>query len=641
MVLYCCAESNWFLALFQMKMDGSTIDENGEETSQEMPNIITARSNDSEQKPNENNSQEQRKGFTSENFKIEVNGLPKFFGVGEAKKLFKKLKLKAHKFKPVGGPNSHYMFVNFSNDDEKNHAIKVLDGYMLKGKTLKAFAANAAKDPLLKQRDSTSEKYQNKPQIHEETKPAIDRIAEAVCPLWVKCSTYEEQLKLKEDDVHKTIRKLRGEYLRQLPLLKDMNYQNKTNVNETIAKIEPIVPSPVVNGYRNKCEFSIGKHPESGEIVVGFRLASYKKGSVAVVGINHLPQVSNAMKQLVEHFQILIQDGYNGWKLDPYDHLSQKGHWRQLTVRSNRNGSLMVLVVIHPQSLDDEMKNIVKSNLVTYFDKLKNTPIEVSSLHVQFFGQKEKGSEDPPVELLSGSACISETLMDQKLKFQISPQSFFQVNVESAENLYNVCAKLAGLESNNSPANNTSFSTVLFDVCCGTGTIGLCLASRCHKVIGVDCVSEAVDNANENAKVNNVTNAKFHSGRAEFILAELLRQESSDTISDQKIVAIVDPPRAGLHPKAVKAIRAATEIHTLVYVSCDANAAMQSLIDLGRPPSNTYRGDPFIPKRVVPVDLFPHTNHIELVILYERMPLIQMAQENETTKNMEDSVHST
>ena len=124
-------------------MDGSTIDENGEETSLEMPNIITARSNDSEPKPNENNSQEQRKGFTSENFKIEVNGLPKFFGVGEAKKLFKKLKLKAHKFKPVGGSNSHYMFVNFSNDDEKNHAIKVLDGYMLKGKTLKTFAANA------------------------------------------------------------------------------------------------------------------------------------------------------------------------------------------------------------------------------------------------------------------------------------------------------------------------------------------------------------------------------------------------------------------------------------------------------------------------------------------------------------------
>ena len=96
-----------------------------------------------------------------------------------------------------------------------------------------------------------------------------------------------------------------------------------------------------------------------------------------------------------------------------------------------------------------------------------------------------------------------------------------------------------------------------------------------------------------------------------------------------------------MHPKAVKAIRAASEIHTLVYVSCDANAAMQSLIDLGRPPSNTYRGDPFIPKRVVPVDLFPHTNHIELVILYERMPLIQMAQDNESTANMEDSVHVT
>merc|ERR550539_230772 len=86
----------------------------------------------------------QRKGFTSENFKIEINGLPKFFGVGEAKKLFKKLGLKAHKFKPVGGKSAKYMFVNFSDEDEKMRAIQMLDGLKLKGSSLKAFSANAA-----------------------------------------------------------------------------------------------------------------------------------------------------------------------------------------------------------------------------------------------------------------------------------------------------------------------------------------------------------------------------------------------------------------------------------------------------------------------------------------------------------------
>lgn len=618
-------------------MDISINNEHNGVTTKGPEENISFQSNSLVPTPSDNELQEQRKGFTSENFKIEVNGLPKFFGVGEAKKLFKKLKLNSHKFKPVGGASARYMFVNFSNEEDKNQAIKILDGYKLKGSTLKAFSANAAKDPLLKHRDNNSHNNRNS-QTNIETKPARDRIAEAVCPLWARCSSYDEQLKLKLEDVQRLMRKLRGEYLRQLPLLKDINNQNKTNVNETIAKIEPIVPSPVINGYRNKCEFSIGKHPESGEIVVGFRLASYKKGSLSVVDISHLPQVSDTMKKIVLHFQKLVRNGDGDLKLDPYDPLSQTGYWRQLTVRTSRNGGVMVLIVIHPQSLDIEKKNKIKKNLVIYFDHLKNTPEEVSSLHVQFFGQKEKGSEDPPFELLSGTSSISETLMDEKLAFQISPQSFFQVNVESAENLYNVCAKLAGLENELSVTHSGLRSTVLFDVCCGTGTIGLCLASRCKKVIGVDCVTEAVDNANDNAKFNNVTNAKFHSGRAEFILGELLKLESSEANSEQKIVAIVDPPRAGLHPKAIKALRAATEIYTLVYVSCDANAAMQSLIDLGRPPSNTYRGDPFIPKRVVPVDLFPHTNHIELVILYERMPLIQMAQNNDSTEQMMDEM---
>ena len=85
-------------------------------------------------------------------------------------------------------------------------------------------------------------------------------------------------------------------------------------------------------------------------------------------------------------------------------------------------------------------------------------------------------------------------------------------------------------------------------------------------------------------------------------------------------MAIVDPPRAGLHPKAVFALRASS-VNSLVYVSCDARAAMNNFVDLGRMTSKAYKGDPFIPKRVIPVDLFPHTNHFELIIYFERFPL--------------------
>ena len=105
-------------------------------------------------------------------------------------------------------------------------------------------------------------------------------------------------------------------------------------------------------------------------------------------------------------------------------------------------------------------------------------------------------------------------------------------------------------------------------------------------------------------------------GRAEFVLPELLRTYGANN----KTVAIVDPPRAGLHPKAVFALRA-SNIDTLVYVSCDAKAAMNNFIDLGRMTSNAYKGEPFYPTKVIPVDLFPHTNHFELIILFKRFAL--------------------
>ena len=100
-------------------------------------------------------------------------------------------------------------------------------------------------------------------------------------------------------------------------------------------------------------------------------------------------------------------------------------------------------------------------------------------------------------------------------------------------------------------------------------------------------------------------------------------------------MAIVDPPRAGLHPKAVFALRASS-VNSLVYVSCDARAAMNNFVDLGRMTSKAYKGDPFIPKRVIPVDLFPHTNHFELIIYFERFPLPKKPKEEEKENKEEE-----
>lgn len=92
---------------------------------------------------------------------------------------------------------------------------------------------------------------------------------------------------------------------------------------------------------------------------------------------------------------------------------------------------------------------------------------------------------------------------------------------------------------------------------------------------------------------------------------------------DSHTVAIVDPPRAGLHPKAITALRA-SKIKNLVFISCDAKAAMPNFVSLARPTSNAFPGDPFVPRRVIPVDLFPHTKHFELVLLFERFPMSEL-----------------
>ena len=343
---------------------------------------------------------------------------------------------------------------------------------------LRAYKANAAKDPMLKKSES------NEP---VDTRPAHERILSVACPLGDKA--YAEQLQVKTNDVKEVTEKLRKDFMKQ-------NYFFKSHgiIEEELAQLDEFIGSPVVNGYRNKCEFTVGKHPETDETTVGFRLASYKRGSIAVVDIDHLPIVSDTMKSVAKHFQTFVRaSGY-----EPYNNIAQTGHWKQLSVRESvRNDDLLVWAVIHPQDINEENKKTIKDTLIQHFE---NFEPKVTSLNIQFFGQRQKGKPEPPVECLKGKTFIEERLMD--LTFKISPQAFFQINTEAAEKLYQQVSKIASLDKD----------TVLYDVCCGTGTIGLCLSSEVKEVHGVDIVEEAIKDANTNAKANGVTNAEFHAG---------------------------------------------------------------------------------------------------------------------------------
>jgi tRNA (uracil-5-)-methyltransferase len=425
----------------------------------------------------------QRVGFSSENFKIEIQNLPKFFGVGQARKLLtKKLGLKPHKLKPCG-KGASYMFVNFVNEEDRDQAVDKLDGYKIKGNPLKAFKAKAAKDPMIKM--AAKEESKNGNNVVVDTRPVNEQIMSAVCPH--AQLAYEDQLKAKKTIVEEILAKMRKEFMKQNGFFKSHGISE-----DGLAELSDFIQSPILDGYRNKCEFTVGRHPETNEATVGFRLASYKKGSIAVVGIDHLPVVSDTMKKVVNLFQTFVRAS----KYEPFDNVTQKGFWKQLTVRhSSRTGDLLVWAILNPQDLTDEDQDQIKTDFKAHFDAS-----EVTSLHIQFFGQRTKNVQDPAVLCLKGHPYIKEKLMG--LTFNVSPKAFFQINTEAAEKLYETCGQIANLDE----------KTVLFDVCCGTGTIGLCLASKVKAVHGVDVVIEAVKNATANAEANGITNATFITG---------------------------------------------------------------------------------------------------------------------------------
>ena len=188
------------------------------------------------------------------------------------------------------------------------------------------------------------------------------------------------------------------------------------------------------------------------------------------------------------------------------------------------------------------------------------------------------------VEILCGRDYIIEEILG--LKFKISPESFFQTNSRGTEKLYAIIKDFLGDAS----------SKTVFDLYCGTGTIGEVLASSVNKVIGVELIEKAVASANENARLNNIKNCRFIAGDVKDVL---------NTLEDKPDIIILDPPRPGVHPKALKYV-IDFNAPEIIYVSCNPKTLVQDLnvlIDAG------YNVD-----KVKLMDMFPHTPHVETVV---------------------------
>ena len=337
--------------------------------------------------------------------------------------------------------------------------------------------------------------------------------------------------------------------------------------------VEPVLPAPDPWRYRNKLEYSFGTG-DDGELVLGF----HRPGRWdAIDDVSEDVLASERVDALRER----VKAWCRAEGLSAYDRHDGSGLLRNLVVREGRrSGQLQARIVTSPGDFRaDDLAAVLDADSVLW-------------TRAAGVAETTQGGE---TELLAGSVAIEEELevFGVRLDFRISPEAFFQVHTEQAERLYAITGELAGLRG----------SERVFDLFSGIGTIGLCLALRAREVLGIESVEEAVADAIENARRNEIDNVRFFAGEVRTALRPLVEE------AGRPDVIVVDPPRAGLSKKVVRRI-IETGAERIVYVSCNPTTLApnaRQLADAG------YRL-----RAVRPVDMFPQTPHIECVALLER-----------------------
>jgi 23S rRNA (uracil1939-C5)-methyltransferase len=337
--------------------------------------------------------------------------------------------------------------------------------------------------------------------------------------------------------------------------------------------LEPILGADDVFHYRNKLEYSFTQLEDGPTL--GFHKAGRWDEVLEIEKCWLTTDLGNAIRNTV-------RDWAREERLVAYDQAEQTGYLRHLVVREGRNTGQALVQLVTAAGEKFETGHFV--------DVLRRFP-EVRSIH---WSQNKSPAEvtNLPTDLLWGEDAIEEELCG--LRFRVRPNAFLQTNTAMAERLYGIARELAGL---------TGRETV-YDLYCGIGTIGLTLASDALTVWGVEVSEESVACALENADLNGITNAAFFAGNVGQSLEEL-HERSGDPD-----VVVVDPPRAGLAGKALRRL-GRIGAQRIVYVSCNPTTLASDVKQLA--------GDfGYELRRAKPVDMFPHTPHIETVALLER-----------------------
>ncbi len=398
-------------------------------------------------------------------------------------------------------------------------------------------------------------------ELKEVLKRSVDESEEPMCPNFGECGgcfmqtlPYEKQLALKEEHVRKLL----------MPVIRSKS-----------CEFLPIQGSPKAYAYRNKMEFSFGDEYKGGPMVLGL----HKKNSM-------FDLVSTTDCALVHEDVRLIMRTVLAWAkstgYDFYHRMLQKGYFRHLLVRrAEKTGDILVDLITTTQ---------VECDYTSLVESLCALPLvgRIAGILHTCNDTLADAIRDEGTEILYGEDSFTEELLG--LHFRISPFSFFQTNSLGAEVLYSTARSFVG----------ETKDKVVFDLYSGTGTIGQLLAPVSKKVVGIELIEEAVVAARDNALRNGLSNCEFLAGDVLKML---------DEVSDTPDFIVLDPPREGVNPKALRKI-IDYGVDSMLYISCKPTSLATDLVAL--------QDAGYEVKRVQMVDMFPQTVHVETVILMSR-----------------------
>jgi len=354
-----------------------------------------------------------------------------------------------------------------------------------------------------------------------------------------------------------------------------------------LQEINPIIGSKDEYLYRNKLEYTFSnrrwytqEEVESGmkfekEDGLGFHIPGLFDKVLDIDWCHLQPEPTNAIRKAVREYAL-------NNNLEFFDLREQTGFLRNLVIRNSLSGDVMVIVVFFHEDAEK------REGLLDFLNK---TFPQITSLMYVINSKKNDSLNDQDPILYRGDDHIFEEM--EGLKFRIGPKSFYQTNTKQAQVLYRVAREFAGLTGNET----------VYDLYTGTGTIANYIARSAGKVIGIEYVAEAVRDAEINSGLNNIHNAFFFAGDMKDILTEDFMNTNG-----RPDVIITDPPRAGMHEDVVHTILKAGA-DRIVYVSCNASTQARDIQML----STDYQVE-----GVQPVDMFPHTHHVENVVLLKR-----------------------